>query len=344
MEFFGYPDIENSYQEGFIEKIKEQGYGDIPYAVFEKIHGANSQIMYDIATGEFALGKRSGFLEENEPFYNLERAIKEYKERIPRIAKMLLEDLREFGQEVESIVVFGEICGGSYPHEEVVKDKTALRVQKGVFYAPENKWFAFDIAYKIKGVNRLLFLSANKFVNYCFISGLPMVPMVCVTDTLDKALEVSNHMPSKVYMMSALPEIKDNIMEGVVIRPCRRDIWMGYHRVILKNKNDLFKEKSRAKKDSVPKEIPENVKKACEAISQYITVNRVHNVISHIGEVTPKDVGKVIMLVSQDVLADFRKENDVLERMEKQEEKMVTKYMNGEVAKVVRDVVIFGKG
>ena len=29
--------------------------------------------------------------------------------------------------------------------------------------------------------------------------------------------------------------------------------------------------------------------------------------------------------------------------LEKKEEKMVTKYMNSEVAKVVRDVVLFGK-
>ena len=49
------------------------------------------------------------------------------------------------------------------------------------------------------------------------------------------------------------------------------------------------------------------------------------------------------MLTSQDVLNDYKKDYGTLNTLEKKDEKLVTKYMNGEVAKLVRDVVIFGK-
>lgn len=343
VKFVGYPDIENAQQQGFIDKIKEQGYGNIPYVVFEKIHGGNSQVAYDIASGEFTYGKRSGFLGEGENFYNLEEAVSPYKDSIVRVAKWLISDLGEFGQCVESVVVFGEICGGSYPHKDVVKDKHASRVQKAVFYSPCNVWFAFDIAYRLRGIDRLFFLSGNKFIHYCAVAGIPMVPLVAVVNSLDIALSVPNDQESKVYKTFGLPKLENNIMEGVVIRPAFVDVWIGYHRVIIKNKNTAFSEKKQAKKNEAPVEVPEAVKKACEEVLQYITVNRVHNVISHVGEVTEKDIGKLIMETSKDVLVDYRKEYDSLDKLEKKEEKMVTKFMNGEVAKVVRDVVLFGK-
>ena len=37
VKFIKYPDIENSYRQEFIDKIKEMGYGDINYIVTEKM-------------------------------------------------------------------------------------------------------------------------------------------------------------------------------------------------------------------------------------------------------------------------------------------------------------------
>lgn len=342
VKFIKYPDIENSYRQEFVDKIKEMGYGDIDYIVTEKIHGANSQVAYDINTGEFFYGKRSEFLEEGEHFYNLRAVIKGYEKSIADMAQRLKRDLGEFGQRLESMTVFGEICGGSYPHPDVVKDKNASKVQKGVFYSPKNVWLAFDIAYTIADVERPFFLSYGKFDFYCMMHNIPSVPCIILVESLDEALAVANDRESSVYKLYDLPKLDNNIMEGVVIRPFDLDTWFGMSRLVLKNKNEHFKEKAAAK-DDIPKEIPEQVKAACEELSQYINTNRVHNVISHIGEVTPKDIGRVIKEMSQDVLADYRKEHDALDKLEKQDEKMVTKFLGSEVAKVVRDVVIFGK-
>ena len=341
--FFSYPEIENSYQEGFVEQIKEAGFGDIPYAVLEKVHGGNSQITYMLDSQEFCYGTRQHLLEENESFYNLQSIFKEIEPDVRQLAQQLCSDLRQMGQKVKSVTVFGEVFGGSYPHTDVIKDRTALRVQKGVFYSPSNKWLAFDVAYTIESSDRLFFLPVQKAMQVCVLAGIDFVPLLDVTRGLDKALAFANDKPSEVYQKYHLPQLEDNIMEGVVIRPYCENAWVGRHRVVLKNKNTKFKEKSRVKRDNVPEEIPESVKKACEEVSQYITINRVHNVLSHLGKVSPKDIGKVIMETSKDVLGDYTKEYDTLQKLEKKEEKMVTKYMNSEVAKVVRDVVLFGK-
>ena len=342
--FHDYPEIENSYQQGFIEKIKERGYGDISYVVTEKVHGSNSQLTYDLREKKFYLGSRNHYLGEDEKFYNLQLCLEPLKPSVARLAECLSNDLAKFGQHVTSVTVFGEICGGTYPHKDVMVDKTAIKVQKGVFYSYTNCWLAYDIGYMTEGASRMYFLTASSFIDTCLLAQLPFVPVLGIRDSLDEALAFPNDGVSKVHEKYCLPEIEGNIMEGVVIRPLYEDVWFGYTRLILKNKNDKFKEKWRAKKtESVAEEIPEKVKQAMEEISQYITRNRVRNVISHLGEVTEKDIGKVIMLTGQDVLKDYRKEYDTMQYLEKKEEKMVTKYMNGEVAKAVRDVIVYQK-
>ena len=342
-KFFSYPDIENSYQQGFIDKIKEAGYGEIPYLITEKIHGANSQIEYDVTTEEFLYGNRSKFLAEDEKFYNLQKCLKKYEDSVKKLSRILKKDLAVMGQQLKTVIVYGEIFGGTYPHEDVQKDRNGIKVQKGVFYSPSNDWLAFDVAYTVFGSDNRYFLSGNRFFSLCVVSGIDVVPVLCEAKNLDEALAYKDDMPSFVYHKYKLPKIEDNIMEGIVIRPLNDDVWFGNHRLILKKKNDKFKEKSRAKKEIESEDIPENVIKAREEISQFITINRVHNVISHIGEVTPKDIGRVIMETGKDVLADYNKEYQTLNNMEKKEEKLVTKYMNDEIAKVVRDVILFGK-
>lgn len=342
-KFYSYPEIENSYQEGFVQKIKDRGLGNVPYIVTEKIHGSNSQIRFDACTGEFSYGSRNHYLEEEEKFYNVQGCFDRLREDVLLFAKGLSSDLQALGQKLSAVTLYGEVFGGSYPHEDVVKDRNAIKVQKGVFYCPRNEWAAFDASYTTEGSDRAFFLPGSKFFSLCFLSGISTVPVLALVHDIDAALKFPEDGASKVYEKYGLPALADNIMEGIVFRPYFQDVWFGDHRVILKKKSAKFKEKSRAKKNEAPVEVPEAVKKACEEISQYINRNRVDNVVSHIGEVTPKDVGKVIMLVSQDVLKDYRKEYDSLDKLEKKDEKLVTKYMNGEVAKLVRDKIVFGQ-
>ena len=341
--FHKYPEIENSYQQGFIDKIKEAGYENISYLITEKIHGSNSQVRYDMKEKTFSFGTRNNPLPDTDSHYHLRECIEPLKYKITLIAEALSSDLAAIGQTLTAVTLYGEICGGSYPHPDVPKDKNAIKVQKGVFYSPSNQWYAFDIGYEIAHCERMFFLSGSKFTIFCQVAKIPTVPLLHSAPSLEEALEYPNNKTSYISEQNNLPALESNIMEGVVIRPMYQDIWFGHTRLVLKNKNDTFKEKWKTKKAEPPEELSDKTKQAIQEIAQYIHPNRVHNVISHIGEVTEKDIGKVIMLTSKDVLEDYNKEHDTLSCLEKKEEKAVNKYMNGEVAKLVRDIIIYKK-
>lgn len=333
--FYKYPSIENSYREEFLDKIIRWGYADSPYCITEKIHGSNTQIDYNVKTGEFEYGKRTSKIEEGEACYNVQKCFEDIKDKV-----VALVEQGQLPDNVETIKVYGEVFGGNYPHEEVKKDNHASKVQKGVYYSPHNEWKAFDIAYTLEGDDKVYFLSGENFFISCQTVGIDTVPLLTVTNNLKEALEYPNDKESIVYQHYALPQLEDNIMEGVVIRPYKTDIWFGQSRLILKNKNDRFKEKSRERKPDIYVEVPESVKKAIEEIVTYVNENRVNNMISHLGEVSEKDIGKVIGLTCKDVWEDFKKESGTFNLLENKEEKMVTKYLNGEVAKVVRKIML----
>ena len=343
--FYKYPSIENSYRTELIEKINGLHYDKLRYCVTEKIHGANTQIDYNFKTGQFVIGKRTDVLKDGEDFYHSLSVLESFKDKIHDIAMFLQSHLATDEAPLAVIRAYGELFGGSYPHSAVPVNKSANRVQKGVFYSPDNEWAAFDISYsfdaEITGDDGIYFMNGRDFRSVCERFALPVVPLLAVTDNLSDALVYPNDGLSEVYSMFGLPPLEHNVMEGVVIRPWDVDVWMGMTRLVLKNKNQKFAEKKQERKvvsDSV--ELSESVKHAFSEISAYITANRVQNVLSHYGDFTEKDIGKLIGLCCQDALADYRKESKTLDFMDKSEEKLVTKQLTRMMAPVVRKVVL----
>jgi hypothetical protein len=49
------------------------------------------------------------------------------------------------------VLLFGELCGGRYPHPEVPPDARVEAVQTGVYYSPTIEFYAFDIALELAG-------------------------------------------------------------------------------------------------------------------------------------------------------------------------------------------------
>ena len=334
--FTKYPSIELSEKEFIVNKIKNHGYALQPYVITEKIHGANTQICYNCITGEFEYGKRTGVLESDEKFYGAQACFENIKENIIDLATYLKPTLTK---KLEVVKVFGEIFGGAYPHPDVQRNTRATKVQKGVYYSPSNHWLAFDIAYKLEGDPRTYFLGAEDFFLACGACAIGTVPLLAIANTLDDALAYPNNNPSVVYKLYDLPEIENNIMEGVVIRPSKCDLWMGDTRVILKNKNETFKEKSHIKRPDLTREYSDNLKVALEEASTYITENRVDNVISHIGAVKEADIGKVIGLTAKDAMEEFVKDSKTYNLLEKPEAKILSKKIASLTAPVVRQAI-----
>lgn len=338
--FTKYPSIEQSEKEYIVQKIRNHGYEHICYCITEKIHGSNTQIDYDLTTGKFEYNKRSGLIAEGEKCYNVQAIFENLKGNIKDLAKYLSAPIKaETGKDLEVVKVFGEIFGGHYPHPDVQRVHSAMKVQKGVWYCPDNYWMAFDVAYKLKGDDRTYFLSAEDFFIACAAVEIPTVPVLKIASSLTQALEYPNDGKSVVYKQLGLPELEDNIMEGVVIRPAHKDLWMGQTRVILKNKNERFKEKSHEARPELTIEYSDNVNKALAEVSAYITENRVENVISHEGEVKEEDIGKLIGLTSKDIFEEYTKDSEVWSSLEKIECKIVSKHVAKNVAPLVRAAV-----
>ena len=79
--FRKYPSIEGIHIEEFLEKVR-QNYNNEMYCVTEKIHGANTQIDYNLVTGEFTYGKRTDIIGEGEQCYNFQEIAEKFKDKI----------------------------------------------------------------------------------------------------------------------------------------------------------------------------------------------------------------------------------------------------------------------
>lgn len=112
IRFKKYSSIENSFNVGFMDKVRAEMPSDLKYVVQEKVHGANTSFLCDGNDVSFA--KRTSVLAGDEKFYDYEQILADYRERV--IA--LYNDIKTRHEDIESISVFGELFGGRYPHKK----------------------------------------------------------------------------------------------------------------------------------------------------------------------------------------------------------------------------------
>jgi Rnl2 family RNA ligase len=316
-EFKKYNDIENSYREAFIEKIVFSGLSKETFHVEEKIHGANFQ--FYVSNDETVCGKRTDFISDGEKFFSWKLVFEKYKNAVEQLRERYFKDY--------DIIVYGELFGGSYPHPDVPRDTKFSNVQKEIFYAPIQDFICFDIY--IHSENEEAYIDTTKRNKLCEEFGIPYAKTL-FTGTLEECLKYPNHFLTTIPKEYGLPDIEDNICEGVVIRP-ERDLRVRTgERAIVKNKNERFTEKkARVKTDKPIEELPEHIVTMIDNINQYINENRLNNMLSKIGEATPKDFGLYIQMYSKDVYQDFFKDyNEEFKNWEKSDQKKFQKEVN----------------
>ena len=325
IRFKKYSSIENSFDAEFMDKVRAEMPSDLRYVVQEKVHGANTSFLCD--GNDVCFAKRTSVLADNEKFYDYEQILAEYRERV----MALYADIKSNVEDIESISVFGELFGGRYPHKEVKADNKMTLIQKGVYYTPVHGFYGFDIYLNKADGGRYLSVEET---NALFEKHGFFYAKTLFSGTLDECLEYPNAFQSKISEWLGLPEIEDNICEGVVIRPVVPMYLSNRDRVLIKNKNARFAEKKQMKKrnkifkDPVP--YSEELKSLVAEVEAYVNENRLANVISHIGEVSfPKDTGKVLGMFCKDVLEDFLKEHGgEYSGLDKCEQKSLNKEVN----------------
>ena len=203
----------------------------------------------------------------------------------------------------------------------MARDKTAIKVQKGVYYCPQNTFFAFDIL-----INRSTYLDVAT-ANKLFKQEGMLYATTLFEGTIEDCLVYTNTFDSTIPAKLGLPTLSPNIVEGTIIKPAEPLYFNNGTRVVLKNKNEQWSEKIKGpKRVKVEAPLPEKIVQLQDEIALYITENRLNSVLSKIGAITMKDMGRVMGMFNKDVIEDFLKDNNhLVADLDKKELKLVTK-------------------
>lgn len=332
LNFNKYSSIENTYQLPFLKKVEEKVPADMLWDVTEKVHGANCSFITDGKVVEFA--KRSGIVEKGEGFFCYSVVLAEMQQKILDSFDYIKEHYQS--KPISTVQFYGELFGGYYPHPDVPRDSRFAAVQKGLYYAPYQSYYGFDISIKHEDGTREwlnpdqeadVFEKNNIFYAKSLFRG-----------TLKECLAFSNAFQTHIPEWLGLPPIEDNICEGVVFKPMVPQFFNDGARIVLKNKNERFAEKKGEHKHKEVKDVPEVVKYLSIIMLEYVNENRLNNVISHEGEFDmPKAFGKLIKLFNEDIFNDFCKEHLAeWNALEKANQKLVTKQMTAEASHVIK--------
>ncbi|GHT31947.1 hypothetical protein FACS189434_02650 [Bacteroidia bacterium] len=335
--FKKYNSIENTFDTSFVEKIRLEGFASLQYVVQEKVHGSNTCFVTDGDTVRFA--KRTDFVEVGEKFYDYEELLERYTEKVLR----LFQRVKAKYSDTKTLMVYGEMFGGTYPHSDVKNNSKIMTIQKGVYYCPIHEFYGFDL-YIVTEENGK-YLTVNE-TNEFFESESFIYAKTLFQGTLDECLQYPNAFQSHIAEWLGFPPIDDNICEGIVIRPMEPTYLHNGSRLLLKNKNARFAEKKSIKKRQpklyVEPTYSEALNNLLAIVEEYITENRLNNVISKIGEISvPKDTGKLIGLLSKDVLEDFLKEHESeYALMEKSEQKILNTHSSKLATNLIKRVLM----
>ena len=87
LQFKKYNSIENTFDKGFVEEIFLEGLDKQAFVVQEKVHGSNACFVTDGQTVSF--GKRTGFVESDEKFYDYEELLERYTTKVIALFSMM---------------------------------------------------------------------------------------------------------------------------------------------------------------------------------------------------------------------------------------------------------------
>lgn len=316
--------------------------GTARYIVTEKIHGANFCIIATFSEGtsvEVQFAKRTAVLggaADAEDFYSC-RSTGLLRELAPSAEAVLRQIAGEGGicPGAAAVHIYGELFGGSYPHPEVDAVQGLEPVQVGVWYAPNLRFMAFDVAVDIATQRSYLdFGDAQGICTRCGILFVQSLRVGTLAECLDFEIEFNTTIPERLGyppLLSGASESPDNLAEGVVIRPQhephqppragagRKESARGlFKRKIAsfsekRYQNDDWK-KGKAGGGGVAPVITDEESSRYEIMAN-VTEARLAAVLSKIGRVDPADKEACLKL-----LEDFKEDvREALEALEEQD-------------------------
>lgn len=330
MEFWKYTSIESSFRKRFINSIYDQGLSGNEFIVQEKLHGANFSFYTD--GSNIQCSKRTQFIEDHELFFNYKAVLKKYENSVIDAFKII----KERYSEVKFISITGELFGGKYPHPDVLPDGNSEIVQKEVWYAPYNDFYAFEIV-----INNEIIMDID-VINNIFEEVGFFYAKTLFSGKLNDALKYPNKFNSHIPDWLGLPKLEENICEGTIIKPNKALFLKDGKRVIIKNKNERWVEKGNedVKPDPTLK-LSDKGKEVFSELHKYLTLNRLNNLISKIGDYNKNGITKLSGLLMRDMMEEFNKDYpNLLTEINKPERKIVTGALSRKAVELIRNEII----
>jgi len=337
MGFKEYQSIEDiMLKKAIIKDIKNVVTNNDLFIVTEKIDGANLSFIVFDNREDIEIAKRSGVVPKNDRFYDAKQMLNIYEKWL----RCIYQKIKQIYGKLEQIQIYGEHFGWYYDWK---KEKWNCRINHRVSYIPFTDYIVFDIGYIEKGDVNMKYIEwdvLKKIVSECWLKHVPEI----YRWTLEEVLKVSNKFKTLIPQIYWLEEINNNIAEGIVIKTLKDLRMWKNNRIIIKSKNDEFKEKWKIKKIHKEMNLTELQKKYLYELSKFIEENRIISVISkwliNIDELknkSTKEIGKLKWLLIKDALEDLIKENSEYERLDKKDKKIIQKNIQLIVDKIINE-------
>lgn len=313
MPFRKFESISNEYDDDMKSKMVmfSHTHPDSKVAVTEKFHGANLSAEVEVSSrNEICVtwASRNKVISTRDfaGFYRSDIVVDKYTSKVAVLTKVS-----------PHLTVYGEIVGGNYP--TIVKwDELSPggfpSVQKGVYYTPDIEWVVFDVFDHAK--NR--YWSTSEVETHMKELRIPYARAL-FRGTFEEAMYWSCQNFDSVtlapFELFGLTPVEDNIKEGHVLKfddgeglGLIRNEFNRDERLIIKHKNDRFKEKANARSDYVYTafDLPKHLEQIGQIARMYVVPNRLDNVISKMTCIpTKKDIGMVIRELKSDVISEL---------------------------------------
>ncbi|MBD2704615.1 2'-5' RNA ligase [Spirosoma sp. BT702] len=306
-EFLGYEKMPKNIKKLGLSENDFSKIDKLKWVVTEKVHGANFSFVYE--NGNLKFAKRKEYLKWADDFFGFQLVVRKLEDNILQLCEHLSAEI--IGKKY---IVHGELFGGEYPHPDVTPIKDLHAIQTGVYYTPDINFCAFDIAIEPVGSEPKYYVdyktSLTYFKQFDIFHAKPLF-----IGKLVEAMNFNSRIDSLIPHEFKLPELKGNLIEGVVIKPFTKiDTEILASRPIFKLKNPEFDEEDKyheAEKWSFTPKVSSKTEDLSFVVSElrgYINQNRLQSAISKIGEFDARNASRIIEIKKEfleDVLLDF---------------------------------------
>lgn len=336
-EFSGYEKMPNNLKKLGLNENDFSQMEKLKWVVTEKVHGANFSFIYE--NGNLKFAKRKEYLNWTDDFFGFQLVVSKLEDNILRLFEHLSSEIAG-----EKYIVYGELFGGKYPHPEVDQVPGLHAIQTGVYYTPSIEFCAFDIAIETNGPDSKYYLDYETSVA-CFNQFGIFHAQPLFIGKFNEAMNFNIRMNSAVPKEFNLPELQDNLIEGVVIKPFNQTDNSLFSRPVIKLKNPEFDEEDKfheAEKWSFIPDVSsktEDLSFITDELRNYVTLNRLKSAVSKIGELdmnNPLRISEIKAEFLEDVITDFNENNDdLLNDLSSAEKEWIITRVNAEINKII---------